>query len=40
VLQQNSLRAAGQTRDVLSVGGIVFVEEILDEQRNVFEPFR
>jgi len=39
MLQENSLRAAREARDILSVGVVVFLQEELNEKRNIFESF-
>ncbi len=37
MLEKDGLGAAGEAGDILAVGVVVFLEEELDEQRNVFE---
>ena len=39
MLQEDGLRAAGQTGNIFSIGVVVFFEEELHEKRNVFEAF-
>lgn len=40
MLEEQSLRTARKTRDIFVVSIIVFLEEKLNEQRNVFESLR